>query len=152
MEVCQSSQRRPANCYIYLFIERIYKYILYLEYYYLISELASSIVATQLLRINCLAFFSPAIPVNIFIGSAITVTQCINRNCAILTVGFLCWLQLAIDFMEYNGGMLITILSSAQFASMRMFWFLSAVRFISPVTMLSNNFVHNCKKIIIGQF
>lgn len=103
---------------------------------YLMSELASSTAVTQLFKMHCLVSFSPA-PVNIFIGSAITVTQCISLNCANFTTGFLWW-QLAITLTVYTGEILITILSSAQLASMRTFWFLSAVRYISPITMLSN--------------
>lgn len=55
---------------------------------YLMSALASSIVAIQCLRINCLAFFSPG-SVSTLSGSAITVAQCNRRNCAILIAGFL---------------------------------------------------------------
>lgn len=71
--------------------ERVYatsesKFIILFDY--LMSALASSIVAIQFLRINCLAFFSPG-SVNTLSGSAITVTQCNKRNCAILIAGFL---------------------------------------------------------------
>lgn len=107
---------------------------------YLISELPSSMAATQVFKINCLVSFSPTL-VNIFIGSTIMVTQLISLNCTIFTAGFLWW-QLATTLMVNTGAILITILSSAQLASMRTFWFLSAVRYISPVTMLSNIYTY----------
>lgn len=110
-----------------------------IHYYfdYLMSALASSTVAIQFLRINCLAFLNLG-SVSTLSGSAITVIQCNRRNCAILIAEFLGCLQLTIDFTAHDGGTLITILSSAQLASMRTFWFLFAVRCMSPTTMLSN--------------